>query len=379
MKILIPIGSFFPAQVGGPSSTLFWLAKELKKIGYEPSVVTTMKGVSDLPCNTKIELEGVQVIYYSYRFWQLPFRLLGSLFREVPRADILILSSFFYLPSMFCVILAKLFKKPVIISPRGEFSYSALEYKSFSKVLRIKFSKLLYPNNITFHATSNQEVEDIRNVFQHVKVSKIPNFMILPPKVDSNVGDYFLFLGRIHSIKSIDNIIEALDFETFKNSKFEFRIAGFEAENGYLDRIRKLTVDRGLQAKVKFLGPVNGDEKNKLLANAKFLFLVSKSENFGNVVIESLAQGTPVVASFGTPWELLKEYDAGFWIDNQPSSIMQTVSKILHMESNDYLRMRVNAEKLVKEKFDIKSNIWIWDNLLKATIRNYNETNHTRP
>ncbi|MGY6543843.1 MAG: glycosyltransferase family 4 protein, partial [Cyclobacteriaceae bacterium] len=165
----------------------------------------------------------------------------------------------------------------------------------------------------------------------------------------------------------------------FKNSKFEFRIAGFEAENGYLDRIRKLTVDRGLQAKVKFLGPVNGDEKNKLLANAKFLFLVSKSENFGNVVIESLAQGTPVVASFGTPWELLKEYDAGFWIDNQPSSIMQTVSKILHMESNDYLRMRVNAEKLVKEKFDIKSNIWIWDNLLKATIRNYNETNHTRP
>ena len=65
---------------------------------------------------------------------------------------------------------------------------------------------------------------------------------------------------------------------------------------------------------------MEGEEKYKLYANAYFSILVSHSENFGNVVIEALSQGTPVIASKGTPWEQLAE-KAGFWIDNDENSI----------------------------------------------------------
>ena len=39
-------------------------------------------------------------------------------------------------------------------------------------------------------------------------------------------------------------------------------------------------------------------------------------KNFGNVVLEALAEGTPVVTSKGTPWQDLENEKAGFWVEN---------------------------------------------------------------
>jgi glycosyltransferase involved in cell wall biosynthesis len=48
---------------------------------------------------------------------------------------------------------------------------------------------------------------------------------------------------------------------------------------------------------VRFEGYVEGARKQLLLERAAFLVLPSLSENFGNVVIEAMAAGTPVVVS----------------------------------------------------------------------------------
>ena len=70
----------------------------------------------------------------------------------------------------------------------------------------------------------------------------------------------------------------------------------------------------GLEHKVKFERPVEGLE-NKNCSQALIVrFLISESENFGNVVIEAMAQGTPVVTSLGTPWSILKENNVGYHI-----------------------------------------------------------------
>lgn len=64
--------------------------------------------------------------------------------------------------------------------------------------------------------------------------------------------------------------------------------------------------------------------------------MVSHSENFGNVIIlESLSQGTPVVASKGTPWEELNINNAGYWIDNSPDNIGQTIDKLISMSEKN--------------------------------------------
>jgi glycosyltransferase involved in cell wall biosynthesis len=115
-----------------------------------------------------------------------------------------------------------------------------------------------------------------------------------------------------------------------------------------------------LASKVIFKGYVEGEKKEKLLANAKALFLPSISENFGNIIVEALAQGTPVVASLGSPWEVLEKEKSGFWIDNSPEILAKTINDIIMMGIDKYLQMRINARQLCEDKYDVFNNIKYW-------------------
>jgi glycosyltransferase involved in cell wall biosynthesis len=79
----------------------------------------------------------------------------------------------------------------------------------------------------------------------------------------------------------------------------------------------------GLEENVFFAGQVEGEDKLRLIQESICLILPSKSENFGNVVLESLMMGTPVIASKGTPWEALQQRNIGFWIDADPVEIAE--------------------------------------------------------
>ena len=80
--------------------------------------------------------------------------------------------------------------------------------------------------------------------------------------------------------------------------------------------------------------------------------------NFGT--LESLSQGTPVIASKGTPWQVLNDKEAGFWIDNDPQSIAKIIDSALTMPAEEYLKMRANAFNLVKGKYDISEMYKVW-------------------
>lgn len=134
-------------------------------------------------------------------------------------------------------------------------------------------------------------------------------------------------------------------------------------KNYYL-KLSDLINSNGLADKVSFEAPLFGEDKFKALCSALFTVLVSESENFGNVVIEALSQSTPVISSHGTPWEILEEANAGYWIDNTPESIAKTIDKALELDNTDYSQMRLNASNLAKS-FDIYENIEQWNNALE--------------
>lgn len=371
MRLLISSSLFYPSRLGGPANTLYWLSKGLIKEGVDVSVITTdgeiQPGQVLSDCWT--DVDGIQVLYCK-RDRHPILNMLRNTWKTINSYDAVMLCDMFQPQILGTAFLAKIKHKPIVWSARGELLSSAISSNFFKRVY-LKIVNLFFGTYAHFHATSDDEKAAMEVFFPKAEnISVIPNFMEIPVKQDRmNVGNPFLvYLGRIAPIKAIDRLIEGLALsKKFRESEFVFKIAGGvekqfdEYHNNLLKKVNKL----GLTKKVDFIGPVSGIEKYQLYANAYAMFLVSHSENFGNVIIESLSQGTPVVASKGTPWEQLAVNNAGYWISNEPIEIANTIDLLLSLKIDEYNALRRRAFEY-GESFDVYKNAYKWKVLVNG-------------
>lgn len=372
MKILIVTGLFYPSKLGGPANTLFWLSKGLVSIGHEVSVISSYEKITDtnIKPNVWVNIDRIKSKYCCRNIAYL--RLIKNAIKEIYKNDIIMLSSVFFYPLVIVALFATLFGKEIIWSPRGELSPNAINNNKIKKVY-LRILKKLFVKKVYFHSTAVSESTDIKRIFgNNINLVEFPNYMIVPEKKQSSICDekYILYLGRIAPIKCIESLILGIKESTeFMNSKYVLKIAGgVEPQfKDYYEYLILLVKQNNLNNKVQFVGPVYDDQKYLMYSNAYFSFLVSKSENFGNVVIESMSQGTPVVTSQGTPWRGLIDNKAGFWINNTPKDISDTIDKIINLTSSEYEQYRYNALQYAKQ-FDIFTNVNKIDSILNRIL-----------
>lgn len=107
-----------------------------------------------------------------------------------------------------------------------------------------------------------------------------------------------LFLGRLAEKKSPDLLLRA--FAELSGDEMAKRwqlvFAGPE-EEGMEARLRQLARELGVNPRVKFTGPVYGEEKWSAYRDADVFVLPSQNENFGNAAAEAIAAGTPAVVT----------------------------------------------------------------------------------
>ncbi|MBX2890015.1 MAG: glycosyltransferase [Saprospiraceae bacterium] len=363
MKILFPIGTLYPSQHGGPSNTIYWQAKALVKKGMDVTIVTTNLLAEDkVPADVWLDTDYGRVIYHAERSHLFPLKMLRTAWKTLPPCDIVHLNSLFYPPSVIVAWIAMWQKKPIVWSVRGVLDEQALTYGKRRKNILLWLVKRFMASRVCFHSTSEEETNRVRKFFgTTARMVEIPNFMELPAHHAAySDKPYLLYLGRIHPIKALENLIAALPLSNrFMQSNFTLKIAG-DYYNAYGEQLKQQVAALGLGEKVKFLGLVEGEEKQRLYAGAYFSILPSHTENFGNVVIESLAQGTPVIASKGTPWEILEIEKAGFWTGNEPATLAAAIEKALNLPPGAYQIFRENALSLARQRFDIETNIDKW-------------------
>lgn len=368
MKVLFPLHLFYPSRIGGPANTLYWLCKALAMKGHDVIVVATRGGIDEgkVELDKWVDVDGIRVRYCNSTS-KFTYDVIKYSKRELKKNDTVVFSSLCYLPNFFIAIAALLKGTKIIWSPRGELFNTAIQ-GSKGKKIYFTVLKLLMGKRILFHATSKEEKNVIKNYFPKSEVVIIPNYMEVPVKEEVQ-SDYsnLLYVGRIAPIKALENLIAGLGLsKMFRQSSGRMIIVGgvenqFET---YYQRLLTQVQKQTLQDKVVFVGSLTGKDKYKAYAKARYSFLVSNSENFGNVVIEALSQGTPVVASKGTPWESLSLRKAGFWIDNTPDEIAHTIDAIFEQSDEEYLEYRNNALSLSKS-YDIFEHVMEWERVIQ--------------
>ena len=126
---------------------------------------------------------------------------------------------------------------------------------------------------------------------------------VKPPRVRPT----FIYVGRIKRYKGIQQGIQAVAKLKTRYPDILFQIVG---AGDYLEPLRKLTKELGVEPQVEFTGRISHDRKIQLMQQADVLIYPSPKEGWGLSVLEANACGTVVVAS-NSPgffsWNLFKK------------------------------------------------------------------------
>jgi glycosyltransferase involved in cell wall biosynthesis len=149
--------------------------------------------------------------------------------------------------------------------------------------------------------------------------------------------------GRLAGVKNYPLLIEALA-ELSRSRCVGAWILGDGVERA---RLEQLARERGVGDQVRFLG----FQQNpwRYIARADVFVLTSTYEGFGNVVIEAMACGTPVVAtrSPGTS-EIISDQNNGLLVDHEPKAVAGAILRLIS-DAAFRERMITNARESVSQ------------------------------
>src|SRR5690606_30696259 len=79
------------------------------------------------------------------------------------------------------------------------------------------------------------------------------------------------------------------------------------------------------------------------------LFMPTKGENFGHIILESLTTGCPVLISDRTPWKNLQEKGIGYDIPlDDISGFHKAIEELALLDQEQYDRLSRNAFEFAK-------------------------------
>ncbi|SHJ00830.1 glycosyltransferase [Flavobacterium terrae] len=364
MKLFFPIDAFYPSQIGGPCNSVYWLTDELTSNGFEVQIFTNTIGIKDglVKTNEYTKTYYGQVYYDNKKNYLKKIKLI---YLGIKNSEILHLNGFFSKSSLLSFFISRLFfrHKKILISARGELSDKALIYNNLLKKIVLVFYKL-FSLGVFFHSTSEKESDEIKKKFNKSRVFELPNYFKPKKRILNKIKNKdLLYIGRIHHKKSIHKMIEGLYLsKTFKKSDYKFIIVGNHEmrHQNYFDFLKTKISEYDLVDKIEFKGFKEGDEKEIIYASSYMTLMLSENENFGNVVVESLNQGTPVIASTGTPWSILEKNKCGYHIDNSPMIIAKIIDEVLEISNEEYVEMCDRSIRLVEDNFMMKTKINNW-------------------
>ena len=352
LRVLHVIPSISPLR-GGPSKAVLDMVAALRKRGVDASILTTNdhgRGVdASLPTGKWIDREGIPLIAFprlsppvhALREFAFSPGLVRWLKGHLHDYDLLHVHAIFSFPSTWAMREARHAGVPYLVRTIGQLSPWSLAQSRSRKIWMLRLIEERNLNGAAaLHFTAEAERDEVE------ALGLLPPALVLPLGVrlndqtnlrtpeGSDGADRttrFLFLSRLHPKKQLDRLLEALALldQQRPDASWELRIAG-RGEPSYERQLHGQAESLGLGQRCRWLGQVEGEGKDRELADADWLVLPSAAENFGIAVAEALAAGTPAILS---PEVAVSEWvataGAGLVCASTPPELARTLAQAL--------------------------------------------------
>ena len=160
-------------------------------------------------------------------------------------------------------------------------------------------------------------------------------------------SDYLVFVGRMNPDKGAHHAIQIAN-ETGLPLKLAGKMQDLEEKEYFNARIKP-----HLSERIEYMGEVTHDEKVALLQNARLtLFPIEWEEPFGLVPIESMACGTPVLATrYGAVPEVIASGIGGIVVDHVSDMVamIDTAAALDPLDCRRYVEESFRPERMVAD------------------------------
>lgn len=339
MKILMANYSEITCP-GGVHKTITEVAKHLGKKNHE--IIVLQGNSENLPVHDNHE--GFEIIRvklrtakYLYGFSpEMYFYLKNNLKDLMP--DVVHVHGYHTLFSPELIYLLKKMhpEVPIVFSPHlGLYSHNSFAGRYLTGIYNIIGKNFIkYTDRVI--VSSNYELNNTK------KILNVPSekFNVIPHgisgidliKRDSNKEEInLLYVGYLLELKGVQYILEALnELIHNKNVKANLTIIGEGPYKKNLKKIAdKLDITDFINFK-KFIPLSKSEELSNYYKRSDILLLLSQSENYGIVVLEALAMGTPTIVTKGTALEEFLNEPGCFGVNfpPHPAEVAELILKI---------------------------------------------------
>lgn len=316
MRVLHVTDTFLP-KIGGAEIAIDQLVRAMGGLGVECAVLAQRNRGFTGHVETPYPLRRFRSAQSSrWAGWWIG-RHIARIERELGAFDVLI-GHHAFPPGYACVKYARRTGRPAIVYPRGGDIYEVSRFRKKPAAWR-KLSWALASSAAVICASEAMEgiVRDIIGASAaEGRLTRIPNGVNIEelqadPSASRFAGDprlsgpFILGLGRTIRRKGFHLLIDA--FAMLKSPDWKLVIAG---DGRDLDALKLQAAPLG--ERVLFTGLVRDADKRWLLQHCRFMAAPSLEESFGNVALEAMACGKPVVASRASGFaEIVRDRENG--------------------------------------------------------------------
>lgn len=338
MNVLHVTPAFYPATGwGGFTHSVPGLCDALaRKPGVELKVLTTDSDGPRTRRNISVKafpekFSAGYDVYYCRRVsgQSVSPGLLPRLWSMTRWADVVHLTATYSFPTIPTLLACRILRKPVVWSPRGALQRWPGTSRVRAKSVWEKICNALCDaDRVVLHFTSEEEKQESSPRIPRAKPKVIHNGIDLP---DEN-GDQskrngslrLLYLGRLHPIKGIENLLRAL---AEVQSDVTLSVCG-DGEPSYRRSLESLVSELSIDRRVNFRGAIDETAKAREFHEADLCVVPSFKENFSMVVAESLAHAVPVIVGDGTPWKRVDQIGCGRCVGNTPDELARAIEAL---------------------------------------------------